>query len=71
MPDIIKEIPAPRVSSQKKKTTQNMMDSLEYENQVDSAYLCGSSWAVNTEDDQSDGEEMNEGASFTTPMLYI
>ena len=54
MPGIIKESPAPCVSLQKKKTTQNMMDSLEYENRVNSAYICGSSWAVDTED----GEEM-------------
>jgi len=55
IPDIIKESPASCVSSRKKKTTQNMMDSLAYENQINSAYLCGSSWAVDT-----------EGASFTS-----
>jgi hypothetical protein len=31
-PDIIKESPARRVSSRKKKKTQNMKDSIEYEN---------------------------------------
>jgi hypothetical protein len=42
-PDIIKESPAHCVSSHKKNTTQNMMDSIEYENWVNAEHLCGNS----------------------------
>jgi len=58
-PSMPQNVSAHRLSTRSKNPTQTMLDSLDYEKQVNKAYLRGDSWAADTEKDIPDDEEMN------------